>query len=92
MAVIHISEEEAARDLTALIDKVRAGEQVRIDRGAESFAVVPVTPKRTWTTEDAVRQSEARGNHVTLDDDFADDMEEIMRLNREDRFEEWESS
>jgi antitoxin (DNA-binding transcriptional repressor) of toxin-antitoxin stability system len=94
MAVIHISEAEAARTLPELIEKVRAGEQVHIDRGAESFALVPAVDNfpAGWTIDDAIRRSEARGSTVTLDEAFADDMEEIMRFNREDRFEDWESS
>jgi antitoxin (DNA-binding transcriptional repressor) of toxin-antitoxin stability system len=91
MAVIHISEAEAAHDLSGLIDKVRAGEQVHIDRGTESFAIVPASPIG-WTTTEALRRSEARGSQVTLDDDFGDDMEEIMRFNRQERPDPWESS
>jgi len=91
MAVIHISEEEAARDLAGLIDKVRTGQQVQIDRGTESFALVPASPVG-WTTTDALRRSEVRGSQVTLDDDFGDDMEEIMRFNRQERPSPWESS
>jgi hypothetical protein len=93
MAVIHIPESETALSLSDLIAMVRAGEDVRIDSGSESFALVssvrgfPVG----WTVDDAIRQSEARGSHVLLDDKFGDDMEEIMRFNRLRRKEEpWE--
>jgi len=95
MAVIHVTEEEAAVKLPDLIDKVRAGEQIRIDRGAESFALVPATKGFApgWTIDDAIRQSEARGSTVVLDDDFGDDMEEIMRFNRQGGWpNDWESS
>jgi antitoxin (DNA-binding transcriptional repressor) of toxin-antitoxin stability system len=46
MAVIHISEAEAARDLHSLLAKARAGEEVRIESGADSFALVPATGRR----------------------------------------------
>ncbi len=95
MSVIHISEAEAAHDLSGLIDKVRAGEQVQINRGAESFALVPAVEEFPvgWTIDDAIRRSEARGSAVTLDDDFGDDMEEIMRFNRQGGWpNDWESS
>jgi hypothetical protein len=94
MAVIHISEAEAARDLSGLIDKVRAGEQVHIDRGAESFALVAAVDDFPpgWTIDDAIRRSKARGSTVTLDDAFGDDMEEIMRFNRQGGWpNDWES-
>jgi len=92
MAVIHITEEEAARDLSGLIDRVRAGEQVHIDCGMESFAIVPASPLRMWTTTEALRRAEERGSGITLDDQFGDDMEEIMRFNRQERPDPWESS
>jgi hypothetical protein len=95
MAVIHISEKEAARDLPAVLAKVRAGNLVEIDSGSESFAVVAkgdaIPPRRSL--DEAIRMSEERGSRVLLDDDFGDDMEEIMRLNRLPReTEPWESS
>jgi antitoxin (DNA-binding transcriptional repressor) of toxin-antitoxin stability system len=95
MAVIHISEAEAALDLSGLIDKVSAGEQLRIDRQSQSFAIVPAVEgfPAGWTTADALREAEARNSSVTLDDDFGDDMEEIMRFNRQGGWpNEWESS
>ena len=93
MAVTHISEAEAAHDLPRLIDKVLAGEQVHIDRGTKSVALVSAVRGFPvgWTIDDAIRQAEARDSHVLLDDKFGDDMEEIMRLNRLPRKEEpWE--
>jgi len=92
MAVIHISEEEAARELSTLIDKVRAGEQVHIDCGAESFAIVPASPIKRWTISEAIRMAEERGPGVAADQGFADDLEEIMRFNRLERPDPWESS
>jgi len=95
MAVIHISEAEAAHSLSDLIDKVRAGDRVEIESNSESFALVPAVEGFPvgWTTDDAIRRSEARGSTITLDDDFADDMEEIMRFNRQEGWpNDWESS
>ncbi len=92
MAVIHVTEAEAARDLSELIEKVRAGGRVEIDSGTESFALVPAGPIKTWTVSEAIRRAEARGPGVTLDDQFGDDMEEIMRFNRLERPDPWESS
>jgi hypothetical protein len=44
MAVIHISETDAARDLSTLLDKVRAGDQVEIVREDGSFATPSLSP------------------------------------------------
>jgi antitoxin (DNA-binding transcriptional repressor) of toxin-antitoxin stability system len=95
MAVIHVTEEEAARELASLIDRVKAGEEVRIDRGSETVAVLqsPEPGPKMWTISEAIRRAEARGSTVTLDDQFGDDMEEIIRRNSEERLiDPWESS
>jgi hypothetical protein len=81
MAVIHISEEEAARDLRAVLAKVRAGELVEIDSGGESFTLLPSryeVPK-TRTLSEAIRSSRERNEKVVLDDRFGDDLENVIR-------------
>jgi antitoxin (DNA-binding transcriptional repressor) of toxin-antitoxin stability system len=77
MAVIHVSEAEAAHDLSALIDQVSAGERVEIDRGSQSFAIVPAPtiPPKSRTLSEAIRLLEEQGSNVLLDDKFGDDLE-----------------
>jgi antitoxin (DNA-binding transcriptional repressor) of toxin-antitoxin stability system len=77
MAVIHVTEAEAALDLSALIDKVSAGEHVEIDRGTQSFAIVRslALPPKSRTISEAIRLLDERGSSVLLDDKFGDDME-----------------
>ncbi len=41
MAVIHISEEEAARDLPGLLTKAQAGDDVCIEGALGTFALIP---------------------------------------------------
>lgn len=80
MAVIHISEAEAANTLPDLIAKVRAGNRVEIESGSESFAIVPLqAPSKMWTISEAIRRSEARGSKVLLDDKWSDDLEAVIR-------------
>lgn len=81
MVVIHISEEEAARDLRAVLAKVRAGQHVQIDSGTDSFTLLPSryeVPKNR-TISEAIRLAEERGCDVLLDDKFGDDMEAIIK-------------
>jgi antitoxin (DNA-binding transcriptional repressor) of toxin-antitoxin stability system len=92
MAVIHISEAEAAQDFYAVLAKVRAGESVHIDTADKSFAIVPVPVPKLWTVDEAIRRSEEAGVHAFLDDEYADQMEELMRINRLPReSEQWAS-
>jgi antitoxin (DNA-binding transcriptional repressor) of toxin-antitoxin stability system len=94
MSVIHVSEEEAARELGSLIEKVRAGVEVRIDRESETVAVLrgPEAGFKPRRASEALRRAEARGSDQTFDDRFGDDVEAGMRLREKERFvDPWES-
>ena len=93
MAVIHVTEEEAARDLPALLAKARAGEEILIDSDLDSFALIPTRgmPPKSRTISEAIRTAEARGPGILLDDQFGDDLEEIMRINRLEGSDPWAS-
>lgn len=91
MAVIHISEAEAARDLPNLLAKVRDGEAVRIDSGSETFDLIR-TPQheKSGKISDIIAALEKHGAMATLDPGFADDVEDGMRRHREEeRYDPW---
>jgi antitoxin (DNA-binding transcriptional repressor) of toxin-antitoxin stability system len=83
--VIHISEEEAARDFAGLMARVRAGAEVVIESegGKLPVAVIhsPVPPRRTISECIALakKHEEETGESPVLDPDFAADVEEIIR-------------
>lgn len=64
MAVTHIPETEAARDLTRLLARVRAGEEIVIEREASS---------------DVKKHAKELGYEPRMDPAFAADLEEIIR-------------
>ena len=82
--VIHISEEEAARNFAEVLERVRAGAEVVID-GHEPVVV----SMRASTREpgrllsESIALAEAHGSSVTLDGDFARDLEAIINSHRE---------
>jgi antitoxin (DNA-binding transcriptional repressor) of toxin-antitoxin stability system len=82
MAIIHVSEAEAARDFVALMDRVRAGAEVVIE--SESHPVAMLTPMRP-----AGRKiSEAiallsKDSDATIDEDFAKDVAAAVEFHRE---------
>lgn len=94
MAIIHISEADAARDLSALLSKVRAGEEIRIDSGSETVAILraPAAEPKPATLAEAIRRAEERGSNVTLDDQWGRDLEEIIETQSKERLiDPWES-
>ncbi len=91
MAVIHISEAEAARDLPSLLAKVRGGAAVRIDSGSETFDLIRTPPhEKSGKISDIIAVLERRGATATPDPGFADDIEDGMRRHREEkRYDPW---
>ncbi len=83
--VIHISEEEAARNFAGVLARVRAGAEIVID-GHEPVVVVSMRlskrePGRLLS--ESIALAEAHGSTVTLDGDFGRDLETIINSHRE---------
>jgi antitoxin (DNA-binding transcriptional repressor) of toxin-antitoxin stability system len=84
MAVIHISETEAARDFAGLLARVRAGEEILIEKDASPAVVVRVAaePRGRLLSESialAKKHAEELGYEPRMDPEFAADLEEIIR-------------
>ncbi len=82
MAVIHISEADAARDFAGLMARVRAGAEVVIEDGTLAVAVVRavVPPRRTIAECIALLPEDST---AVIDEDFARDVQEAVELHRE---------
>ncbi|HEY1659492.1 MAG TPA: hypothetical protein VGG14_14155 [Candidatus Sulfotelmatobacter sp.] len=82
--VIHISEEEAARNFAELLARVRAGAEVVID-GSEPIVVTvrPSKPEPGRLLSESIALAEAHGSTVTLDGEFARDLEAVINCHRE---------
>ncbi len=82
MAVIHISEADAERDFSELLERVRAGEEVVIESGSRPSAVLRATePLRRSISECialAAKHEEETGEAPVLDPEFAADVEEAI--------------
>ena len=103
MAVIHISEADAARDLPSLLAKVRAGAEVLIDSDSESFRIVSVA-RPELGRESELQMGQPRllseilaglredASKALLDDEFGNDVEEGIRSHQQERLiDPWES-
>ena len=83
MAVLHISEAELARDVHGVLEKVRAGVEVVIEQDQSPMAVIKTLPCPGRLLSESIRaarqREQERGYAVTLDPDFAADVEEVIR-------------
>lgn len=84
MAVIHISEAEAARDLHGLLARVRAGEEIVIEKEASPAVVLRVAVERPLRRlSESLRLAKEHGSTVTLDGGFARDLEAVVNSHPE---------
>jgi prevent-host-death family protein len=84
MAVIHISEADAARDFTGLLARVRAGEEIVIEKEASPAVVLRVAAERPLRRlSESLRLAREHGSDVTLDGGFARDLEAIINSHPE---------
>ena len=83
MAEVHITEAELARDPHGVIDKVRQGAEVVVERDAQPVAVIRAAAPVRRTISECIALAEAHeretGQAPVLDPDFAADVEEIIR-------------
>lgn len=83
MAVVHISDADAIRDLAGIMARVYAGEEIVIDNGTLTVAMVPsAIPSRRSVSECiafAKKHEEETGEVPVLDPDFAADVKEIVQ-------------
>jgi antitoxin (DNA-binding transcriptional repressor) of toxin-antitoxin stability system len=77
-----MSEAELARDLHAVLDRVRQGDEVIVERDHQPVAVLRAAVPQRRTISDCIALAEhrdkERGYAVTLDPDFAADVEQIV--------------
>jgi antitoxin (DNA-binding transcriptional repressor) of toxin-antitoxin stability system len=83
--VIHISEEEAARDFAGLLDRVRAGAEVVIESEGGKLPVATVRPAgpHVRLLSESLRLAKEHASRATLDGDFARDLEAATNSHRE---------
>jgi antitoxin (DNA-binding transcriptional repressor) of toxin-antitoxin stability system len=94
MATIHIPEAEAARDLPALLARVRAGEEVVIVNETGPPVVLRVADPRGRLLSEAIelarKHADELGYEPRMDPEFAADLEEIISNRKPWNPPEWE--
>jgi prevent-host-death family protein len=93
--VIRISEAEATNDFASLLDRVREGAEVIIEKDARPVAIVrPAEPMRGRPISECIALAEAHakelGYEPTMDPDFAADLEEIINSRKPRSVSTWE--
>ena len=84
MGTVYIPETEAARDLPSLLARVRAGEEIVIEKEASPAVVLRVAQERPLRRlSESLRLAKEHGSTVTLDGGFARDLEAAVNSHPE---------
>ncbi|HZL57411.1 MAG TPA: hypothetical protein VFC21_10030 [Bryobacteraceae bacterium] len=76
MAALHISEAELARDLHAVLERVRQGGEVVVEQDRRPVAIMKPATTQARTMSEIIAAMEAGGACGIVDEDFAHDVEE----------------
>lgn len=81
--IVRMTEAEIARDLHAVLQKVRQGMEVVIEQDQMPIAVIkPPKPVGRMISE-VIADLKARGSQAVMDDEFARDVQEGLRAQRQ---------
>jgi len=83
--VLHISEEEAARDFASLMARVREGTEFVIEAESGKLPVAVLRPAEPHVRllSESLRLAREHASTATLDGDFARDLEAVINSHRE---------
>ena len=82
--MIHVSDEEAARDFASLFERVREGAEVVIESNALPVAVMrPAEPAPGRLLSESLCLAREHGSTATLDPEFGKDVEAAINSHRE---------
>ncbi|HUY95227.1 MAG TPA: hypothetical protein VMU71_08000 [Terracidiphilus sp.] len=92
MATVRISEAEAVRDLSGLLARVRAGEEVVIENGSSPEVVLSsVSAQRPGRLlSESIRIALENGFTATLDGSFEDDLNAVIASHQEPLDTSWD--
>ncbi len=80
---VHLSPEDAIRDIAAILKRVEQGAEIVIERDQHPVAVIQPPLQSGRFLVECVALAEAHGSAVTLDENFGSDLEMIIDSHRE---------
>ena len=76
MAQVHMTEDEVARDLHAVLDRVQRGVEIVVEQDNRPVAVIRSPLPKGRLLSECIALAEARGSTATLDEGFMKDVED----------------
>ena len=83
MATVHMTEAEVVKDIAAVLAKVRQGVEIVVEQDHRTVAFIkPPQPVGRMISE-VIAALKVRGSNPAIDDDFARDIEEGIKAQRQ---------
>jgi antitoxin (DNA-binding transcriptional repressor) of toxin-antitoxin stability system len=79
---VRMTEAELARDLPTVLDKVRQGVEIVIERNSQPVAVLKAPLFKGRRISEVIAALDASGANAVVDEDFARDVEEGIKAHR----------
>jgi len=79
---VYMSEAEVAREIHAVIEKVRQGVEVVVEQDHRPVAIIRTPQRPGRPIDECIAIARAHSSGATLDDDFARDLEEVTAYSR----------
>ena len=80
---LRMTEAEVARDLHAVLERVRRGAEIVIEQGKQPVAVIKAPTVKGRKISEVIAALEASGASAVIDEDFARDVEEAVKAVRQ---------
>jgi antitoxin (DNA-binding transcriptional repressor) of toxin-antitoxin stability system len=78
-----MSEDEVVKDIASVLEKVRKGSEVVVEKNHRAVAVIKPSAPAGRMISDVVADLKARGSDAIMDDDFARDIDEGIAAHRQ---------
>jgi antitoxin (DNA-binding transcriptional repressor) of toxin-antitoxin stability system len=81
--VLHVSEADVVKDIAAVLEKVRRGSEVVVEKNHRPIAVIKPSKPVGRPISEVIAELTARGSNAVIDDDFAHDIEAGIEAHRQ---------
>jgi antitoxin (DNA-binding transcriptional repressor) of toxin-antitoxin stability system len=83
MGMVRITEAELARDLHAVLNRVKEGAEVIVEQDHRPVAVIKPSTARGRMISEVLADLKSRASTAVMDEDFARDIEEGIKAQRQ---------
>ena len=82
MEPLHMTDAEVTRDFAAVLEKIRHGAEIVVEQDQRPVAIIAPVRGPGRPIDECIAQARARGSEVSLDQSFAQDLEDVIASRR----------